>query len=452
MRRKSLVDTYLQNYSVGEKWQLTAKDTDNISQVVVIPAYAEKELLFSTLASIAQNPSSSLEYSFVLCVVNNKDNSPCEAIENNLWTIECLDTLMARKSLKKISAKKNIYPLLDCIAESKLKLGYINAASRGCEMPANTGGVGMARKIGMDMAVRLLGNNSTSSPVILCLDADTLVRDSYLSVIRKYFTPEIKTAIVAYEHQMPQTYEEQAAIVCYEIFLRYWILGLKYAKSPWAFHSIGSTIAVSTEAYVEVRGMNRREAGEDFYFLNKLAKTGAINYVKETCVYPSARSSTRVPFGTGKSIQKFLSGIGKEEFYSLYDVRIFTILRDWLKLMNKCLTADEDEILTKAGEIHVVLKSFLKISDFAAIWSKIRRNSKDEKILARQFSDWFDGFKTLKLINYFTTEIYPKIGMFEALDKILVMSEMQRSKHNSGTKIPNLEDQIEMLQYLRSMT
>jgi hypothetical protein len=451
MRRKSLVDTYLQNYSVGEKWQLTAKDTDNISQVVVIPAYAEKELLFSTLASIAQNPSSSLEYSFVLCVVNNKDNSPCEAIENNLWTIECLDTLMARKSLKKISAKKNIYPLLDCIAESKLKLGYINAASKGCEMPANTGGVGMARKIGMDMAVRLLGNNSTSSPVILCLDADTLVRDSYLSVIRKYFTPEIKTAIVAYEHQMPQTYEEQAAIVCYEIFLRYWILGLKYAKSPWAFHSIGSTIAVSTEAYIQVRGMNRREAGEDFYFLNKLAKTGEVNYIKDTCVYPSARSSTRVPFGTGKRIQRFLSG-AREEEYILYDTRIFTILGDWLELMKGSFLCDENEILTKAGEIHALLKNFLINNDFAVIWPKIRRNSKDEKTLARHFNDWFDGFKTLKLINYFTKEIYPQINMFEALNRILSMSGMQGPKQNSGIKIPKLEDQIEMLQYLRSMT
>lgn len=453
MRKKSLINNYLHKYSVAEKWQLTTNGIDNISQVVVIPAYAEKEWLFSTLASIAENQPSSLDYSFVLCVVNNKENSPSEDIENNFRTIERLDALVMRKSLKKFSAEHKIYPLLNNIAASKLKLGYINAASKGCEMPTRTGGVGLARKIGMDMAVRLLENHSASSPVILCLDADTLVGNSYLSVIKKYFTPEIKTAIVAYEHQMPDRYEQQAAMVCYEIFLRYWTLGLRYAGSPWAFHSIGSTIAVSNDAYVEVRGMNRREAGEDFYFLNKLAKTGAIHYIKETCVYPSARSSTRVPFGTGKSVQKFLSGIDQEEFYSLYDVRIFTVLRDWLKLMrSECLMSDEDEILTKAGKIHAELKNFLKISDFAVIWSKIRRNSKDAKIRARQFNDWFDGFKTLKLIHYFTTEIYPKIGMFEALNKILAMSEIQGLKHHSEIKIPSLEYQVEVLQCLRSLT
>ena len=57
MKKNSLIDTYLQNYSTGGKWNLIANDTENISQVVVIPAYAEKEMLFSTLASIAQNPT-----------------------------------------------------------------------------------------------------------------------------------------------------------------------------------------------------------------------------------------------------------------------------------------------------------------------------------------------------------------------------------------------------------
>ena len=453
MRKKTLIDTYLKNYSVGEKWQLTVNKTDNIFQVVVIPAYAEKDLIFSTLASIAKNSPSSLEYSLILCVVNNKDSSPSEDIENNIWTIKCLDALVKGRSLKEFRNENKIYPLLNDIAASGIKLGYIDAASRGFALPANKGGVGLARKIGMDMALRLLlRSNSNSIPAIVCLDADTLVSDNYLSVIRKYFTPETKTAIVAYEHQMPDNYDQQSAIVCYEIFLRYWVLGLKYAGSPWAFHSIGSTIAVSTEAYLEVRGMNRREAGEDFYFLNKLAKAGEINYVKETCVYPSARPSTRVPFGTGKSIRRFLSGIDKEEFYSLYDVRIFEVLHNWLKLVNEYLMSDEDEILIKAGEINPLLNNFLKINDFVLIWSKIRRNSKNKQIRARQFNDWFDGFKTLKLINYFTAELYPKTGMFEALDKILVMSEMRRPKQNPGTKIPSLEDQIEILQCLRNLT
>lgn len=451
MKKSSLFDDYLQNYSVGEKWELIANDVDNISQVVVIPAYAEREMLFSTLASLANNPRSSLENSLIICVINNKDNSPASVIENNLQTIECLDALVKKKSLKNFKEDKELYPLLVNVADAGMKLGYINASSEGYEMPENTGGVGMARKIGMDMALRLLRKSSAPCNVILSLDADTLVQNNYLSAIKDYFTAEVKTAIVAYEHQMPADYMEKAAICCYEIFLRYWVLGLKYAKSNWAFHSIGSTIAVSTRAYLEVRGMNRRGAGEDFYFLNKLAKVGKINYIKETCVYPSSRLSTRVPFGTGKRVQRFLAGVCKEE-YCLYDPQIFIILSDWLSLMNDMILGREDEILIKAALIHPGLKSFLEESKFPLVWSKIRRVAKDEKLLARHFNDWFDGFKTLKLINYFTREVYPQINMFLALERIFAMSDMPVLKLSTREKIPPLLEQMEILRYLRTIT
>jgi hypothetical protein len=451
MKKPFLIDAYLQNYSVGEQWELTANDTDNISQVVVIPAYSERETLLHTLASLAKNQPSSLEYSFIMCVVNNCNNSPSAALENNRQTIEYLDALVKKKSLKKFSGDQELYPLLVNVSDAGLKLGYIDASTQGYEMPQNTGGVGLARKIGMDMALRLLKKSSAPGNLILSLDSDTLVQNNYLEAIRNYFTPGIKTAITAYEHQFPEAYEEQAAICCYEIFLRYWILGLRYAKSPWAFHCIGSTIITSTEAYLDVRGMNRRKAGEDFYFLNKLAKVGKIDYIKETCVCPSARSSARVPFGTGKRIQRFLAGKYEEE-YRLYDPRIFAILADWLQLMNNRFIRDEDEILMKAEKIHPTFKSFLKDNGFPAVWSRICRNTKDEKTLARQFNDWFDGFKTLKMINYLTREVYPQINMFEALENFFAMSGISELKLSRKKEILPLAEQINILRYLRGIT
>jgi len=450
MNKPFLIDTYLQNYSTTGKWNIITDNTENISQVVVIPAYAEREMLFSTLASIAQNESSSLESSFILCVINNKSDSPSAAVTNNLDTMNYLEALVRKKPLGRLGSGEGLNHILQLLAETKLKLGYIDASSPGYEIPQNAGGVGMARKIGMDAALQLLRNGSAERNLILSLDADTLVQKNYLSVIKKYFTQKVKTAIISYEHQMPLNYEEKAAICCYEIFLRYWVLGLKYAKSPWAFHSIGSTIITSTEAYVEVRGMNKREAGEDFYFLNKLAKIGEIGYIKETCVYPSARPSTRVPFGTGSRVQRFLSG--KQQEYLLYDPQIFVILADWLELMKNPYNYGEYEILMKAERIHPKLTTFLENYGFASVWSKIRCNAKDERTLIRHFNDWFDGFKTLKLINYLTCEVYPQINMFVALNCILSMQGITELNLNSEAKIPELEDQMKILQYLRTIT
>ena len=450
MNKPSLLENYLEKYSAGTSWNLVAGDIENISQVVVIPAYAEKEMLFSTLSSLAQNHPSSLEYSLILCVINNKSDSPYKQVSNNQTTIEYLDALVRKKDLGKFKSDQKVYPQLLKIADTQLKLSYIDASSKGCEIPKSDGGVGMARKVGMDMGLRLLRKSCSEKKLIISLDADTLVQTNYLAAIKNYFTSKIKTAIVAYEHQMPDNYEGQAAICCYEIFLRYWVLGLKYAKSPWAFHSIGSTIVTSTDSYLKVRGMNRREAGEDFYFLNKLAKIGSIDYIRNTCVFPSARSSSRVPFGTGKAVERFLSDRKKE--YLLYDPRIFIIISQWLEFMNTAFLIREDEILIQANRINPALKLFLDDSRFADAWSKIRRNAKEEKTRRHHFHDWFDGFKTFKLIKYLTKTVYPQIDMFEALAEILTLLGISRSKINTRTNIPKLEDQMELLQYLRKIT
>ncbi len=450
MTKPSSYNQYMQNYSVADNWKLIAGNTENISQVVVIPAYAEKNMLLPTLASLARNMPASLDYSFILCVINNKKNSPEEVKINNQQTLKYLQALVKKTSLGDRNLNQDSKDIMQLIADSRLRLGYIDASSEGQEIPEEEGGVGMARKIGMDKALSLLSECCSLKKNILSLDADTLVQSNYLAAIKDCFINKVKTAVIAYEHQEPADDEERAAIYCYEIFLRYWILGLKYAKSPYAFHSIGSAMACSTNAYLDVRGMNRREAGEDFYFLNKLAKVGKINYAKKTCVFPSARASLRVPFGTGKRIQRFLTH--EQEEYVLYDPQIFAILANWLLLMEKPFPFDANDIIKNAELIHPLLASFLSDCSFEQAWTKIRLNAKDEHALIKHFHCWFDGFKTLKLINYLSREFYPPINMFAALESILKMQKIDIPEFVSAGNHPELAQQKKIVQYLRHIT
>jgi hypothetical protein len=445
---KPLFNQYLRHFAASDKWRMIGSPDQNVSQVVVIPAYAEREMLFSTLVSLARNHPESLQFSFVLCVINNKKKSPDEVKANNLQTIEYLRLLVERKSFHIV--EKDLKKSLQFICDAGLKLGYIDASSSENEIPDDDGGVGMARKIGMDMALRILQKSISKRKLILSLDADTLVQENYLSAVNNFFSRNVKTAIVAYKHLEPQINEEKAAIYCYEIFLRYWTLGLQYAKSPYAFHSIGSTIICSDDAYLTVRGMNRREAGEDFYFLNKLAKIGAIEYIKKTCVYPSARVSLRVPFGTGKRIQRFLAGIQEEHL--LYNPRIFGILGQWLSLMEQHLLDEEQVIMKKAGLVDPLLVSFLNDCNFALKWSRIRRNFRDEDNLINNFHSWFDGFKTLKLINYLSRKSYAPVNMFTALDSILRMMKIAVPDFLADVDCQDLAGQEKIIQYLQKIT
>ncbi|MCG6536250.1 MAG: hypothetical protein L7F78_16500 [Syntrophales bacterium LBB04] len=113
---------------------------------------------------------------------------------------------------------------------------------------------------------------------------------------------------------------------------------------------------------------------------------------------------------------------------------------------------DEKEIMRRAGLINPLLTNFLTNSDFAQAWSRMRSNVKDENTLIQQFKCWFDGFKTLKLINYLSREYYYPVNMFTALDTLLKMQKIAVPEYISATNTPELVAQGKILQYLRMIT
>jgi hypothetical protein len=197
--------------------------------------------------------------------------------------------------------------------------------------------------------------------------------------------------------------------------------------------------------------MNKRAAGEDFYFLQKLAKHAPIHYIRETRVYPSARPSERVPFGTGKRVRRFFGG-NLEREYLLYDPRIFEIIKRWLSLVQENLFQHEDDLINAARDIHPQLADFLITQGFPRVWSRIRNNTKDGKTFLKQFSDWFDGFKTLKVVNFLSRTVYPQINMFVALNQMLGALGQSGFRIPDVSQVSEIEDQFRILCYLREIT
>lgn len=398
---------------------LTCSGLGGVEQAVVIPALAEKNSLFATLASISRNCREELKRTLVLCVINNRGGHSASTgdIEDNRETIRYLHTLIKGSPCESVEDKE-LSAYMKEISSSSLRLGYIDASSPSNEIPDKAGGVGIARKIGMDAALMVFDYGTAGSKLLFCLDADTLVADNYLQAVRIFFdTGRKAAAVVNYSHQRPATARERLAIDAYEIFLRYYALGLRYAGSPYAFHTIGSTIVCMADAYVAIGGMNRKDAAEDFYFLNKLAKYTEVGRITTTTVYPSARLSRRVPFGTGRRMIRFIEGV--EDEFLLYDPRVFFILKKWLNVMTSFPDRRTEEILIKAGRIDPLLLSFLEMNNFFKTWERIRKNIKSNEGLLHHFHFWFDAFKTLKLIHFLTERGIPQTDMFGAVEELL---------------------------------
>ena len=425
------VEKYLRCYGADEKWCSVTPVPEGIENVVVIPALAESNHLFKTLASLSRNDRESIKKTFVLCVINNrgKGGAANDDIEDNRKTIDAMRRIMGKRLSPKDGCE--IREIMD-----KLRfLSYIDASSPGFELPRKRSGVGLARKIGMDTALKVFDYKRQVPRLIFSLDADTLVESNYLESIRLNFkTRRLTAATVAFSHQRGEDGPTDDAICWYETFIRYYTMGLEYAGSPYAYHSIGSTIVCTAEGYLSVRGMSIREAGEDFYFLNKLAKTAPISIITDTRVHPSARASMRVPFGTGKTMAHLSDG--RPLHHVTYNPEVFNILKQWIQCMALNVTVSEERLIKEAERIHPALADFLVREGIAPMWRKLRNNSTGDVVMLRHIHTWFDALKTFKLIRYMTRCVYPPMDMYCALTRLLRMMNSDLPAMLRETRLP----------------
>jgi len=264
---------YLARRAAVGPWTLELASTDPFPGAIVIPCLAESASLSHTLASLTADSSLPESGLAVILVVNNRLDATIEEKADNLLTLDFLKSCRDRVS----------FPL-----------GIVDASSPGFELPLKDGGVGLARKLGHDLLLPFL--DFSIDPVIISLDADTVVSPGYSGAIINHFrTAAAGGAVIPFEH-LPATGErEKRAIERYELFLRCYVAGLAFAASPYGFHTVGSAMACRASAYLKCGGMNRRRAGEDFYFLQSLAKTAGVGQVQGAVVYPSPAAQTGFP-------------------------------------------------------------------------------------------------------------------------------------------------------------
>jgi len=371
------MSTYLQRQALYPK--IIEKTINNdLAIIVVIPAFDEPDII-STLKSLlaCDKPQCAIE---VIVAINYGEHIAEELkIKSNIQSEKVRDWMLANET-----AQFKMYTiLLD-------------------DLPKKHAGVGLARKIAMDEAVRRFEAIDTNGTLV-CLDADCTVSKNYLKQIEEHFKINIKciAANVDFEHILKDEKEDNA-IILYELFLRYYIEGLRYADYHFAFHTIGSTIIVKSKTYQKQGGMNKRKAGEDFYFLHKIFPLGDFGEISKATVYPSARTSHRVPFGTGKAILEWNEG--KKDLNLAYDFEVFQLLKQLFNSINKSFEISSIEDLN----LNSMITDYLHTIEYEKALQEIRQNTSDKKSFTNRLKRYWDGFKVLKLVHYLRDEHLPQ--------------------------------------------
>ena len=298
------------------------------------------------------------------------------------------------------SIKKDNNKTLRFLSKAKYLfiLGIIDAASPGLELAPNQAGVGLARKIGMDMALPYL---AAKSSLLFSTDADTTLANHYLITVINYFNEhQISAAVLGFKHRAASDHNIQNSIREYEKFLLYTANQIKKSGSPYGYVSMGSTMVCTVKAYVAIGGMPRKKATEDFYFLQEMTKFCGVYSIPDILVHPSPRITNKVYLGTGFQMTQAQSGFKiKNLYYSKY---AFNLLKQWIELAAKSWKISLDELLIKLNLINPKLKKFLIYEGIETIWLNLQSSSPTKDHFIQQVHRWFDGLKTIRLLKHFT--------------------------------------------------
>ena len=382
---------YFERYSEQETALLSDIGDAIISpyqQVLCLPIYDESIEVIQRIAVSAQAYGKNI---LLIAVVNQPENT-VEIASNQHFTkvIAQYPKLWQKQHL----SLHNHHPYLNILLIQRF---------RGDLQIPKKQGVGLARKIACDCAAYLIETGAIQSSHIFSSDSDVHFPNRYFSASLQ---AKHSAAYIAFKHIPSGDTAIDKATLIYQQSLHHYVEGLRSASSAYAYHTIGSTLLIDGIAYIKVRGFPKRAGAEDFYLLNKLNKIAPIHAINDIKIGIESRVSQRVPFGTGPAVEKLLSHNSR----LFFDSRSFSLLALWIKTLIAISNIDDmDKVMALIHKQELTIISISHLLDTKTTLTKIWRNHHNQKARTRALHDWFDAFKTLKVLNFISKNNYPKL-------------------------------------------
>ena len=312
----------------------------------------------------------------------------------------------------------------------------IDRYSRGYSIDKKQG-VGLARKIGMDIAASLIKQKVVSGNWLFTTDADAELPENYFNLE----TGDADAAFIyPFKHVAPPGLKSPMQL--YEISMLYYLAGLLWANSPYAYPTIGSTISCSLGRYAAVRGFPKRNTGEDFYLLNKLRKIGEVRLGDGDPIIISGRISNRVPIGTGQAIRAIHELGSPIAEFMLEDPRCFSQLKHFLDWLNAISVTQPKQLFTGDPDTD----EYVGHIGLMPHYERKRLQSPTPGVMRKHLHDWFDGLKTRQFIHYFRDQHFGRVTVAE-LENTPFMSNITDEARDLDTMLDTITTSLHTFIY-----
>jgi glycosyltransferase involved in cell wall biosynthesis len=314
----------------------------------------------------------SVHWQLVVCI-----NQPESWWQHPEKTVICADNQKTLSMLKELQDER--ITIVDCCSPGK---GWKGARH----------GVGWARKTAMDEAATM----ASPDDIMVTIDADTHYPPAFFVEIVNQLKccPEAVALSAPYYHPLTGNEAIDRSVLRYEIYMRNYALNMLLIRNPYGFTAIGSGMACTMRNYRRVGGLTPKLSGEDFYFIQKLRKSGSIIIDLPVKVYPEARFSDRVYFGTGPAMIK--GSQGNWSSYPIYHESSFDKLKQ---------TYDSFETLYE-HDIPTPMDDFIEQNfGLTHFWKTLRKNAASAATFVKSCQHRLDGLRILQFLKFDSSQL-----------------------------------------------
>lgn len=391
MAWQRVIEKYLERYAEPISARAQGLSFESYDAAVVVPVFSESTSTLGRLVSTIEGDGRAL----IIVVVNAPTNAPASDIARNERFL-----FSARRSGRPVPLGAEVEWIESPLGARHCDLVVMDVTTGPHRLKAKEG-VGRARRMGFDFALGLYHQGRLRSPLCGSSDADVRLPAGYFGALSEmglglsHGKHEISGVLFPYKHQPLDDPRERAVMTLLEISFRYYVLGLDYAGSPYAYHSLGSSLAVSLPHYAGVRGVPNRQAGEDFHLLSKLSKLAPLKRATSPTIEIDSRISHRVPFGTGPSLSRALDeGSGGIRFYHPHS---FELLRLVLESLTRATAAGSGAELELGSSLPPWARA--RVTQVWKTTMPLLASCPDETHRLRRLHERFDALSTLQFIH-----------------------------------------------------
>lgn len=294
-------------------------------------------------------------------------------------------------------------------------------------LPAARPGLSMARKVGLDEALRRMDTASHEGILVLSSADVRYSRSYFVAVCQALLNNQIPGACYS-QFQYSGAGEPDAvkqAAVLYELYLHYLNVGASLCGFPYPLVIPAPAISLTATAYIKSGGYAATYNEQSTAFVARLNELGNFKRIPQVQVTLLARNEVRPGSEAARTIAR-MSRRNRSRLYVPHP-NGFALLYRLLSSLPELYLAEHLK-LRQVADLGAPVQRYFDKLFFDEHIAKLRQNSRHLASFQERFFQWFNAARVMQFLKFLSDEIHPPMHVEHSLTVLLQRSSWSHTE------------------------